>query len=278
MTGPATRILAGLLEARTGQKLSPARSWRVETALRPLLRELGLASIDPLAARIAAGRDEALATRVVELLLNNESSFFRDMSVFNLLDREALEAIRRARARERRLRIWSAGCSTGQEAYTLAILLSETRERWAGWTIDLVATDISAFAIARARGGRYSQFEIQRGLPARTMLRWFTQDGEEWPVDPALKRIVRFGVHNVFDPPPGRFDVVLCRNVMMYFAPAARAKVFDRLAAALDGDGVLMLGAGETVIGQTDRFTAHPELRGLYAPADRTGAQSRAAA
>lgn len=264
----ALRILGGLLEARTGQQLIAGRQWRIETALKPVARSLGLDGIEALVATMVSAKDDVLATRVVEALLNNETSFFRDPGVFDLLGSDALDRIRAVRKDTKRLRVWSAGCSTGQEAYSMAIMLREAEVRWASWSIDIAATDVSAEAVSRARRGRYSQFEIQRGLPVRTMLRWFEQHGEEWTVDTRLRRMIRFAVHNLLSPPPpGQYDVILCRNVLMYFSPAVRRTVFDRLHEALAPDGVLMLGAGETVIGQTSRFAADPGLRGLYAVA-----------
>lgn len=265
MSAAAARVLSGLLEARTGQVLSPARSWRIETAMKPLLRKLDLADTDALVAKIAKGGDPSLANRAVEALLNNESSFYRDLPVFQLIDHKALATLADLRKRERRLRIWSAGCSTGQEAYSLAMLLRDAGARWKGWTFDITGTDISASAVARARAGRFTQFEIQRGLPARAMLRWFTQEDEDWQADPSLRHMIRFSTHNLFDPPPGVFDLILCRNVLMYFAVPSRTLVMERLAGALDTGGLLVLGAGETVIGQTTRFVSHPAMRGLYA-------------
>jgi chemotaxis protein methyltransferase CheR len=274
----AIRILGGLLEARTGQQLIAGRQWRVETALKPVARELGLEGIDALVAQLVASRDDKLATRVVEALLNNETSFFRDRGVYDLLGGAALDRLRMARGDSRKLRIWSAGCSTGQEAYSLAIMLRDAEAHWARWSVDIAATDVSDVAVARARRGRYTQFEIQRGLPVRTMLRWFQQDGEEWVVDARLRRMIRFSSHSLLDPPPGQFDVILCRNVLMYFAPPVRRAVFDRLHQALAPDGVLMLGAGETVIGQTTKFAADTALRGLYLPqAARAHAERRVA-
>jgi chemotaxis protein methyltransferase CheR len=260
----ALRILDGLLEARTGQQLVAGRQWRIETALKPVARALGLDGIDALVARLVSAKDDVLATRVVEALLNNETSFFRDPGVFDLLGSTAFDRIRTARQHSKQIRIWSAGCSTGQEAYSLAIMLREAEARWAGWSLNIAATDVSEAALSRAREGRYSQFEIQRGLPVRTMLRWFEQDGGEWRVDARLRRMIRFAPHSLLMPPPGQFDIILCRNVLMYFAPATRRLVFDRLHEALAHDGVLMLGAGETVIGQTTRFASDPSLRGLY--------------
>jgi chemotaxis protein methyltransferase CheR len=260
--------VTALLERRTGQRISAARAWRIDAAMRPLLRELELATVDDVMLRIARG-DEPLATRVIEALLNNETSFFRDFAMFDLLDKQILPGLAETRRDLRRLRIWSAGCATGQEAYSLAMLLCDGGRRWDGWTIDILATDISTSAVARARSGRYTQFEIQRGLPVRTMLTCFQQEGEDWLIDSALKPMVRFGAHNLLDAAPGRFDLILCRNVLMYFQPATRALVFDRLASALLPGGLLMLGAGETVIGQTDRFMVHGQWRGLYATAAR---------
>lgn len=274
----ATHVLGALLEARTGQQLVAGRQWRVETALRPVARDLKLESVDALVATLVSGRDDALMMRVVDALLNNETSFYRDPGVFDLLNSVAFDRLHMERRDSKRLRIWSAGCSTGQEAYTIAMLLRESDARWAGWSVEITATDVSDTVIQRARQGRYSQFEIQRGLPVRTMLRWFQQEGEEWVVDSRLRRMIRFATHNLIDPAPGQYDIVLCRNVLMYFAPPVRAGVFDRLADALAPGGVLILGAGETVIGQTSRFAAHPGLRGFYTAATRPGSvQSKVA-
>nr|WP_184021184.1 protein-glutamate O-methyltransferase CheR [Sphingobium boeckii] len=257
-----------MLEARTGQQLATSRVWRIETSLRPLVRERGFASIDQLASEVLTGRQPDLVDRVIDALLNNETFFFRDHGVFQLVDSQALEMLRAARQAKQRLRIWCAGCSTGQEAYSLAMMIADDAARWAGWTVDIVATDISGGAIARAQAGIYSQFEIQRGLPIRMMVNWFDQDGETWAAKRDLKRKVQFRRHNVLDHPPvpGRFDLILCRNVLLYFPAPVRTRAFDRLHSAIEPDGVLMLGAGETVLGQTDKFISERELRGLYRP------------
>ena len=259
--GAAHRILGALIEARTGQQLLPSRAWRIDTSLRPLMRELGCESLDALTARLSVG-DFSLATRVVEALLNNETSFYRDREAFATITRDVLPALAETRP-AKRLAIWSAGCSTGQEPYSLAMLTGE-EPRWTDWDMPIVATDVSAEAIARGKAGRYSRFEIQRGLPIRQMLRWFAEEGEEWHANAALRRRVRFLQHHLFDPPPGRFDLILCRNVLMYFSASDRARGFDRLNAALAPGGMLMLGAGETVLGQTQHFRPHPALKGCY--------------
>ena len=260
----ALRYLATLLETRTGQQIGPNRLWRVETVLKALMRERGIASLEKLVTMLGSGGDPALAAAVVEALLNNETFFFRDAQSFDLLRNGALETLRLARAQTRRLGIWCAGCSTGQEAYSLAMIFADAPAKWDGWSIDITATDVSEAAIEKARAGYYSQFEIQRGLSVSAMLKWFDQVGEDWRVKRELARYLRFRRHNVLTAQTGQFDLILCRNVLLYFSPERRREAFDRLAASLAPDGYLMLGAGETVIGQTDAFISAPELRGLY--------------
>lgn len=263
----ALGYLAGLLEARTGQQIGPNRLWRVETVLKSLMRARNIASLTDLVTTLMGARDPVLAEAVVTALLNNETFFFRDAQAFEQLQSGALEQLRLARASTRRLSLWSAGCSTGQEAYSLAMIFADATARWEGWSIDIVATDVSGAAIARARDGVYSQFEIQRGLPIKAMLNWFDQQGEDWRVKRALAGRVRFKRHHMLEEPmAGRFDIVLCRNVLLYFSPEHRRAAFDRIAAVIAPDGYLMLGAGETVIGQTNAFASDPELRGLYRP------------
>jgi chemotaxis protein methyltransferase CheR len=262
----SSRILAGLLEARTGQQLTLNRRWRLETALSSLLRERGIASIDELITILVMGKEPNLASRVVEGLLNNETYFFRDRAPFDLLAKAALPRLQELRSSTRKLRIWSAGCSTGQEVYSLAMMFAEDPVKWAGWTIDIVGTDVSEAVVERARGGTYTQFEVQRGLGIAQMIKWFEETPEGWRAVEALRKNVRFQVHNLLEMPPhpGSFDIVLCRNVLLYLNQQTRGKAFDRLAAAMAPDGWLMLGAGETVIGQTRKLVADKDARGLY--------------
>ena len=262
----SSRILAGLLEARTGQQLTMNRRWRIETALASLLRERGIGTLDELITILVMGREPALATLVVEALLNNETYFFRDRQPFDLLVASALPALAKARTEKKRLRIWSAGCSTGQEVYSLAMLFAEDPANWQGWTIDILGTDVSSAVVDRARNGTYSQFEVQRGLGITQMIRWFEECEGGWRAVEPIRRPVRFQVHNLLEPPPhpGQFDIVLCRNVLLYLSAEKRTLAFDRLASAMAADGALMLGAGETVIGQTKRLAACRETRGLY--------------
>jgi chemotaxis protein methyltransferase CheR len=262
----SSRILAGLLEARTGQQLTLSRRWRIETALSALMRERAIATLDELITILVMGKEPSLSQQVVEALLNNETYFFRDRAPFDLLQRYALPELATRRAKSKRLRIWSAGCSTGQEVYSLAMLFAEDPEAWRGWTIDILGTDVSTGCIDRARAGSYSQFEVQRGLGINQMIKWFEEVGDGWRAVEALRKPIRFQVHNLLEPPPhpGGFDIVLCRNVLLYLSPEKKALAFERLAASMAEDGWLMLGAGETVIGQTAKLGADIKARGLY--------------
>ena len=264
---PGVHILAALLETRAGQTLSPERLWRVETSLAPLLRERGLVSLDQLAQLMLGGTEPALGDRIVEALLNNETSFLRDPGVFDTV----VEAVALAEQRGRRVRIWSAGCSTGQEPLSLAMLFAERAEASGTPVPEIFATDMSQAALARAQAATYNQFEMQRGLPIRRALRWFeVQPDGDWRADPAIARAIAYRRLNLVSPTwsVGTFNVILCRNVLLYLAPEPRSAVFDRIAAALRPGGVLVLGAGETVIGQTALFEPSRTLRGVYARVD----------
>ena len=262
----SSRILAGLLEARTGQQLTMSRRWRIETALSALLRERGIGTLDELITILVMGKEPGLSQQVVEALLNNETYFFRDRAPFDVLQRHALPELAQRRHKSKRIRIWSAGCSTGQEVYSLAMLFAEEPEKWAGWTIDILGTDVSTSCIDRARGGSYSQFEVQRGLGINQMIKWFEECADGWRAVESLRKPIRFQVHNLLEPAPhpGGFDVVLCRNVLLYLSPEKKTLAFERIAGAMAEDGWLMLGAGETVIGQTGKLGADHKVRGLY--------------
>jgi chemotaxis protein methyltransferase CheR len=262
----SSRILAGLLEARTGQQLTLSRRWRIETALGSLLRERGIGTLDELITILVMGTEPSLSQKVVEALLNNETYFFRDRAPFDLLQRHALPELAKTRSKTKHLRIWSAGCSTGQETYSLAMLFAEEPQKWAGWTVDILGTDVSTSCIERARQGSYSQFEVQRGLGINQMIKWFEECPDGWRAVEALRRPVRFQVHNLLEPPPhpGGFDIVLCRNVLLYLNPEKKSVAFERIAGSMADDGWLMLGAGETVTGQTNKLGADIDARGLY--------------
>jgi len=230
------------------------------------MRERGIGTLDELITILVMGEQPNLSQRVIEALLNNETYFFRDRAPFDLLQRYALPELAKRRVQSKRLRIWSAGCSTGQEVYSLAMLFAEEPQKWGGWTIDILGTDVSTSCVDRARDGTYSQFEVQRGLGINQMIKWFEECADGWRAIEQLRKPVRFQVQNILEPPthPGGFDIVLCRNVLLYLNPEKKTLAFERIASAMAEDGWLMLGAGETVIGQTSKLGADVGARGLY--------------
>lgn len=266
LNGAAIRILSGLLEARTGQRLGPGRPARLDAALAPILRLHGIGGFDMLVAALVGARDARLADAVVEALLDKDSRFLSGDASFQTLTGPVLAELAAARGATRRLRVWSAGCSAGQEAYSLAIALADQADRWRGWTIDIQATDVSRAAIAQAREGCYADAEARESLPLRLLERWFDREEGHWRVVPPLRERVRFHVHSLAEPMPmpGTFDVILCRNVLNRFSPAMRDAVLGRLARAIAPDGVLMLGPGEALAARTARFEPDSAVAGFY--------------
>lgn len=270
LSEPASRLLSALVEARTGQRCDTAGNWRVESRLGSVMAAHGLSDADQLVGSLVGPRGASLARDVVDAVLNNETYFFRDADAFDQIGR-FIEQRHRALESGHTLRIWSAGCSTGQELYSIALLIADQLGGLDGRRVELLGTDVSATAIRRAERGEYNSFEIQRGLPVRLMLRWFEQTGENWRVQPALRAMVRFRSHNILDPAPtGFFHLVLCRNLLIYFPAAAREAALARIADALVPGGGLVLGAGETVLGRSDRFGIADGFRAVYACAADT--------
>ncbi len=270
----ARHKMVELLARRTGQTLAENRLWRIDTALKPLLVKYKLNSIAELSALMDKSIGDALESEITDALLNNESFFFRDHLLFTYLNATLFEEIRAARAASKTLSIWLAGCSNGQEAYSVAMMIAEDKARWDGWTVRIIATDVSEGAIARAKRGVYSQFEIQRGLPVTKMVRWFDQEGENWVARDELRQMIDFRQQNMLlhTPLGGPFDIIFCRNVLLYFSLPMRREVFSRLKKQIAPHGYLMLGAGETVIGQTEDFESSRVHRGFYCPSPEANA------
>lgn len=262
----AYKSLSGLLEKYTGQTLMANRHWRVDMALKPVMRQNSIPDLETLVSLIEADADPKLTSSCVEAMINNETCFFRDQANFALLTGPVLDSMREHRASEKRVRIWSAACSTGQEPYSLAMAISENSEKWRGWQVQIIATDVSTSALAQARAGKYSQFEIQRGLPVMLMLKYFEQKGEDWVAKDNLRKMITFAQHNMLEPARhfGVFDVILCRNMLMYLSETKRSQILDGMCRLTAPDGVMMLGAAETVIGQTQKFRSSQEFRGFY--------------
>jgi chemotaxis protein methyltransferase CheR len=215
---------------------------------------------------------------VVEAMTTNESSFFRDLKPFDQLRDFVLPELMKGRGGGKRtLRIWSAACSSGQEPYSLAMLLSEHKERLAGWQIEIVATDLSTEILEKAQTGIYTQFEVQRGLPIQLLVKYFHQEGERWRIDPAIAAMVRFRSLNLLEDFThlGRFDVVFLRNVLIYFDQPTKTAVLDRMSRILNPDGFLYLGGAETIIGITEKFQAAPDQRGVYCPVISASAMAK---
>ena len=242
------RVIADLLTARTGQELSGSRAWRISTALSGLFRERGISNIDQLVCLLDSPDKAVLSQQVVEALLNNETYFFRDRAMFDQLAGTVLPRIAERKADTRRLSILCAGCSTGQEALSLAMIFLSQRAAWKDWAIEITGIDISQSAINAARAAVYSQFEIQRGLSVAQMLEHFTETPTGWEASDELRAMTQFRVHNLLQPlSGGPYDLILCRNVLLYFDNIARRSILTRLVQRLDRNGWLMLGAGETV-------------------------------
>jgi chemotaxis protein methyltransferase CheR len=260
--------LRALLKERSGLSLSNEKQYLVESRLLPVVRKAGLNGLSDLVAKLKAPGATMLTTRVVEAMTTNESFFFRDKTPFEHFRDTIMPALLQARANSRRIRIWCAAAAAGQEPYSLAICLREMADKLAGWRVDLLATDLSGEILERAKSGIYSQFEAQRGLPIQMLLKYFTQVGDRWQVNAELRDMVRFRPINLlYDfAPLGTFDVVFCRNVLIYFDAPTKAATFKRLSRVVASDGYLLLGAAETVIGLTDMFKPVPDKRGLYAP------------
>ncbi|MCK0207939.1 protein-glutamate O-methyltransferase CheR [Starkeya koreensis] len=258
--------LRRLLKDRSGLVLTDDKQYLLETRLEPIIREAGLGGIAPLVGALREGRRAGLADQVVEAMTTNESLFFRDKRPFDQFTSFMLPELVARRPAGQPLRIWCAASSTGQEPYSLAMLLKENEPLLAGRRVEIVATDLSSEVVARAREGLYSQFEVQRGLPVHYLLRHFSQEGQMWRIAPALRAMVRFSTLNLLHPfgHLGTFDIVFCRNVLIYFDAPTKADVLARVAAVMSTDGYLVLGGAETVLGLSADFTAGPR-QGLYA-------------
>jgi chemotaxis protein methyltransferase CheR len=260
--------LRKLLKDRSGLTLSADKQYLVESRLLPVARKAGVDGLGGLVQKLKGPGAEALITEVVEAMTTNESFFFRDKIPFDLFRQTIMPAMLAARASQRQIRIWCAAASTGQEPYSLAILLKEMAPQVAGWRIEILGTDLSTEVLEKARVGIYSQFEVQRGLPIQLLVKYLAQLGETWQVAPEIRAMVQYRPLNLMQPfsQLGTFDIVFCRNVLIYFDQDTKIDVLARLAKMMPADGFLVLGAAETVVGLTDTFKPVPEQRGLYAP------------
>jgi chemotaxis protein methyltransferase CheR len=266
LTGPAFETFAALLKARSGLSIGPDKMYLLETRLAPILREARLRDLAALAHTLRQPGKEALLRDVVEAMTTNESLFFRDDKPFQHVRAHALPALGACRPSGTPLRIWSAAASSGQEAYSLAMILCDCTGLMQQRRVEIIGTDISREQVNRAREGLYSQFEVQRGLPIQLLLRHFKKDESGWRISDSIRAMVNFREWNLLADlrPLGKFDIVFCRNVLIYFDADTKTRVLTAIAAQMAPDGLLYLGAAETVLGITTRFTPVAGERGVY--------------
>jgi chemotaxis protein methyltransferase CheR len=256
------------LKERSGLVLAADKQYLVESRLLPVARSAGFANLGDLVRALMLGNAGALMTAVVEAMMTHESFFFRDKIPFDHFRQVVMPALIDARKNMRTIRIWCAAASTGQEPYSLGMCLKDMDAKLAGWRIEILATDLGNDVLEKARQGVYSQFEVQRGLPIQLLVKHFTQVGELWQIAPDIRAMVKYQQLNLLSDFSrlGRFDLVFCRNVLIYFDTETKIGVLNRLARSVAGDGYLVLGAAETVVGLTDSFKVVPDKRGLYVP------------
>jgi len=264
------------LKDHSGLDLSADKQYLIESRLLPLSRKSGLAGISELVQKMKAG-SPSLITQVVEAMTTNETFFFRDKVPFDHFRDSIMPEIIKARAARKSIRIWCAAGSTGQEPYSLAMCLKEMSAALAGWRVEIIATDLSQEVLEKSKAGVYSQFEVQRGLPIQLLVKHFKQNGELWQISPEIRAMVQHRQLNLLHDfsQLGTFDVIFCRNVLIYFDQDTKINIFGRLAKTMEADGFLVLGAAETVVGLTDVFKPFPDKRGLYRP---SGARTAPAA
>jgi chemotaxis protein methyltransferase CheR len=272
-------LIAKILKERSGLALNKEKAYLLESRLNPVARKWSFDGFDALAQAIRTGKDEALLVDVTEAMTTNESFFFRDQKPFDQFNDIVLPHMLETRATKRSFRIWSAACSSGQEPYTLAMLLMEHASKLAGWNVEIVATDLSNEILDKAKEGLYSQFEVQRGLPITLLVKYFVQVGDRWQIDDSLRKMVKFQQLNLLGDLSslGRFDVIFCRNVLIYFDTPTKTDVLEGMANILAPDGFLYLGGAETVLGTTDRFQIMQGQRGIYSLASQVAEKAKVA-
>lgn len=266
MTPENYQYIVDLVKRESGLVLSDDKGYLLDSRLMPVARKWQLADLDAVCAGLRKDPAGGMTRDVVDAMTTNESFFFRDTRPFDQFRDNVLPRLLEVRGAQRQVRIWSAACSNGQEPYSLAMILKEASARLTGWKTEIMATDLSRDVLARAKAGLYSQFEVQRGLPINLLVKYFKQEGERWQIDAAIRSMVQFKEFNLLQKPRGFgvFDVVFCRNVLIYFDAEMKSKILNNIADVLAPHGVLYLGGAETVIGISDRFAPMPNNRGVY--------------
>lgn len=259
-------LVAEIVKKRSGLILTSDKEYLLESRLSPLARKEGFASLDALFSALRTRRDENLMWRVTEALTTNETFFFRDKTPFDHLTNEIIPNLIKSRPNGGPLRIWSAACSSGQEPYSIAMVLDQHRELSHKFKIEIIATDICTKVLEKAKAGLFSQFEVQRGLPVKLMVEYFQKTGDSWKISQKLQDVIQFRRFNLLDDFRilGKFDIIFCRNVLIYFDQAQKQNILGRMAQQTQDGAYLLLGASETVLGMTDAFGVVSGKRGLY--------------
>jgi chemotaxis protein methyltransferase CheR len=259
-------VIAGILRNRAGIVLDGDKSYLIESRLLPLAKSRGFSSFSQLTQKLNSGNDAELMALAIDALTTNETLFFRDIRPFEVLQNRIIPDLAKSRSSGGTVRIWSAAASTGQEAYSLAIMLAENPQLLAGSKVEILGTDISRESLTRAREGIYSHFEVQRGIPGSLLPKYFSKKGERWQLNEAIRSKVSFKEFNLLDNPKplGRFDIILCRNVLLYFDVPTKRGILERLAGVLADDGAILLGGSESTIGVSERFIQDKALSYVY--------------
>lgn len=266
MTPRDMEYIAKLVREASGIVLTADKGYLVESRLNPIARRNGFSNLSELVAELEKPRGAELRNAVIEAMTTNETFFFRDKRPFELMEEVVYPHLLKVRSPGSRIRIWSAACSTGQEPFSLAMQIREKSAQLGGFQFEIVATDLSTAVLDRARAGLFTQFEVQRGLPIQLLVKYFKKEEESWIINEDIRRMVKFEQLNLLKDfsKLGKFDVVLCRNVLIYFDLPTKKDVLDRIAALTASDGRLILGAAETVMGVTEQFKPIRDHRGLY--------------
>jgi len=266
MTSGNYDYIRDMVKERSGLVVTPDKTYLIETRLAPVARSHGFETIDEMVEDLLRQPNEALTVEVTEALNTHESLFFRDHAPFDLFEKKLLPELIKRRDTKRRIRVWCAACSSGQEPYSLAMIVDNMGQKLGGWSVDIVATDISHAVLKRAQDGLFSQFEVQRGLPVQYLVKYFTQDGEYWRVNQTIRDRVDFRPFNLLNPPRtlGTFDVVFCRNVLIYFDIETKTRVLSSIRGVLADDGVLFLGSAESTMGLSKELWPVEAGRGVY--------------
>ena len=260
------KFVAALLYQNSGLVLGEEKAYLLESRLNPIARKYEFESFDSLVMALRKKTSNDLEFDVIEAMTTNESFFFRDQKPFDQFRDFVMPALLESRKARRRIRIWCAACAAGQEPYSLAMILKEIGAKLAGWSVEILATDLSRQVLRKAAEGRYTQFEVQRGLPIQYLVKYFQKSEDKWQITNDIRQMVTFKSFNLLGSFAGlgTFDIVFCRNVLIYFDQRTKTRVLENVAGTMAPDAFLCLGGAETVIGVSERFRLLPGHRGIY--------------